>query len=164
MIDDWLYAATFVSALGCGLIAGVFFAFSAFVMAALARLPPAHGIAAMQSINQAVINPWFLGAFLGTGAMCALVGVASLFMWHTPGAAYTLVGCLLYLVGTVLVTIVCNVPRNNALATVDPASAEGARLWAGYVISWTACNHVRMASAAAAAATLTSALGLLPGE
>jgi uncharacterized membrane protein len=57
MIDHLLFALTLVAALGCGLMAGVFFAFSAFVMKALARLPLAQGIAAMQSINVAVINP-----------------------------------------------------------------------------------------------------------
>ncbi len=36
----------------CGLVAGVFFAFSTFVMSGLARLPPADGIRAMQSINR----------------------------------------------------------------------------------------------------------------
>jgi len=49
--QNLIFILTLVSALGCGLIAGVFFAFSAFVMKALARLPPAQGIAAMQSIN-----------------------------------------------------------------------------------------------------------------
>jgi uncharacterized membrane protein len=50
-----------------------------------------------------------------------------------------------------------NVPRNDALARVDPASDEGARVWAGYVASWTAWNHVRTAAAAAAAAAFTLA-------
>ena len=59
MIDDVLFALTLVSALGCGLMAGVFFAFSACAMNALARLSPAQGIAAKQSINIAVINPVF---------------------------------------------------------------------------------------------------------
>lgn len=57
---NMLDLATFLSALGCGLIAGFFFAFSAVVMKALGKLPPAQGIAAMQSINVVVINPWFL--------------------------------------------------------------------------------------------------------
>jgi len=57
-----------VSALGCGLIAGVFFAFSTFVMKALAGLPTAQGIAAMQSVNVAVLNGWFFSAFFGTAA------------------------------------------------------------------------------------------------
>lgn len=155
MIDGLLFTLTLFSALGCGLIAGAFFAFSAFVMKALARLPPAQGIAAMQSINVVVINPWFLVAFLGTAAACVLLVVSSLLVWHKPGAVYLLVGSLLYLVGTILVTMVFNVPRNDALAAVDPASADSARLWADYVISWTAWNHVRTAAALAAAASLT---------
>ena len=158
MLDSLLFALTLFAALGCGLVAGTFFAFSAFVMNALARLPPPQGIAAMQSINVVVINPWFMAAFVGTAAACALLAVSSLFGWHKFGAGYLLLGSLLYLVGTFLVTIVFNVPRNEALAVVDPTSAEGAGLWAGYVTSWTAWNHVRTAAALAAAAALTMAL------
>ena len=158
MIDDLIFVLTLVSALGCGLIAGVFFAFSAFVMKALARLPPVQGIAAMQAINVAVLNRWFFAAFFGTAAACVLLAVSSLLMWHEPDVIYRLLGSALYLVGTILVTIVFNVPRNDALAAVDPASADGASLWAGYVTSWTAWNHVRTAAALAAAALLTIAL------
>jgi len=57
MFNNLLLALTLLSALGSGLIAGAFFAFSTFVMGALGRLPAAHGIAAMQSINVVVINP-----------------------------------------------------------------------------------------------------------
>jgi uncharacterized membrane protein len=160
MIDDLRFLLTLLSALGCGLIAGVFFAFSTFVMTALARIPAAQGIAAMQSINVQAITPWFMTAFFGTAAGCVVLAVSSLLTWHKPGAVYRLVGSLLYLVGTILVTIVFNVPRNDALAAVDPSSADGARLWAGYVTSWTAWNHVRTAAALAAAASLTMALCL----
>ncbi len=65
-----LYAATLVTALGCGLVAGVFFAFSTFVMAALRRLKPEEGIAAMQSINIRVVTPFFMTALFGTAAAC----------------------------------------------------------------------------------------------
>jgi uncharacterized membrane protein len=160
MVVDSRFVLTLVTALGCGLIAGVFFAFSAFIMKALSRLQPAQGIAAMQSINIAVINPLFLGVFLGAGVACVAVAISSLLAWHQPGSAYLLAGSLLYIVGAFLVTMVFNVPRNNALATVDPASAEGARLWAGYVTRWTAWNHVRTAAALAAATSLTLALCL----
>jgi uncharacterized membrane protein len=158
MVDAALFALTLAAALGCGLMAGFFFAFSAAVMTALARLPAAQGIAAMQSVNVAVINPWFMTVFLGTAAACAPLVVAALLMWDRPGAAYLLVGGLLYLVGALLVTILFNVPRNDALAAVAPASADGARLWAGYLTSWTAWNHVRGAAALAATALLTIAL------
>ena len=152
-----LFAVSLFAALGCGVIAGVFFAFSSFVMKALARLPPAQGIAAMQSINVAVINPWFLTAFLGTAAACVPLAASSLLKWNEQTAVYLLVGSMLYLVGTILVTIAFNVPLNDALAAVDPASAEGARSWARYVTGWTAWNHVRTAAALGAAASLTIA-------
>jgi uncharacterized membrane protein len=147
------------SALGCGLIAGVFFAFSTFVMSALARLQPASGIAAMQAINITVINPLFMTAFLGTAAACIFLAISSLSKWHQPGAVYLLFGSLLYLVGTVLVTIIFNVPLNDALATVKPDSPDGASLWTNYLTNWTFWNHVRTAAALAAAALLTIALG-----
>ncbi|MEE8584766.1 MAG: anthrone oxygenase family protein [Acidobacteriota bacterium] len=157
-MDDLLSTLTFLSALGCGLIAGVFFAFSAFLMKALARLPPAQGIAAMQSINVAVINPLFMVALFGTALACVALAVSSLFRWSEPGAAYLLVGSLLYLVGTVAVTIVFNVPRNDALAAVEADTAEGANLWPRYIAGWTVWNHLRTAAALAAAASLTIAL------
>ena len=158
MIDSLLFGLTLFSVLGCGLIAGVFFAFSSFVMKALARLPAAQGIAAMQSINVAVITPLFMSALLGTAAACVFLAVCALAWWHRPGAAYLLAGSLLYLVGTMLVTIVFNVPRNDALAAIEGASADGPMLWAQFIDGWTAWNHVRTASALAAAASLTIAL------
>lgn len=157
--DYLFFALKLFSALGCGLIAGVFFAFSAFVMSAFARLQPAQGIAAMQSINVAVINPLFMTAFLGTGAACVVLAIFSLFKWQQAGAAYLLVGSLLYLVGTVLVTMLLNVPLNNALATVEPGSADGANLWTRYLTNWTLWNHVRAVAALAAAASIIVAIG-----
>ena len=156
-MDRFLFVLTLVSALGCAVVGGVFFAFSTFVMKALGRLPPASGIAAMQSINVAVINPWFLGPFVGTAAASLVLAVASLRHWADPRAAYWLAGALLYLVGTFLVTGVCNVPRNDALAVVAPASPEAAAVWTSYLASWTAWNHVRTIAALAAAAAFTIA-------
>jgi uncharacterized membrane protein len=155
--DRLLFFLKLFSALGCGLTAGVFFAFSSFVMNALGRLPPAQGIAAMQSINIAVINPWFFTPFFGTAAICLYLVFRSLSSWNQPGSSYVLAGCLLYLAGTILVTLACNVPLNNALAGVKPESAEGARLWAAYLVRWTTWNHVRGIAALAAATLFTLA-------
>lgn len=155
MSDSVVVVLAFCTALGCGLMAGVFFAFSAFVMKALARLPPAQGIAAMQSINVVAITPLFMTALFGTAAACLLLAVSTLFVWQRRGAGYLLVGSLFYLLGTILVTIVFNVPRNDGLAAVNPASADSVRLWTDYVTIWTAWNHVRTVAALAAAASLT---------
>ena len=153
-----LYAVTLVTALGCGLVAGVFFAFSTFVMPALKRLPPAHGIAAMQSINELAVTPAFMTALFGTAAAClGLVAWAVISLGERP-AALMLVGGALYLIGTIGVTIVRNVPLNDELAKLDPQGAEAAGRWDEYVRKWTAWNHVRSAASLAAAATLTIAL------
>lgn len=158
LVTQQLFPLKLFSALGCGLIAGVFFAFSTFVMRALARLPAAQGITAMQSINITVINPWFMTVFLGTAVTCILIIIFSLLKWHYPDAVYLLIGSLLYLIGTFLVTIAFNVPLNQALATVNPDSIEGANLWAKYLNNWTFWNHIRTVAALAGAVTFTLAL------
>jgi uncharacterized membrane protein len=94
------FSVKLLAALGCGLIAGVFFAFSTFVIKALAQQPATQGIATMQSINITVINPWFMTVFLSTVIACLWVTIAALSNWHKPNAVYLLVGSLLYLVGT----------------------------------------------------------------
>lgn len=158
MIDKLTFTLTLVSALGCGLIAGTFFAFSAFVMNALARLPASQGIAAMQSINVVVINPIFMVVFLGTAAACLVLTGLAFFQWQKPGAGYLIAGSGLYLVGTILVTMLFNVPRNDVLAAVDSANIESAGVWTNYVTGWTAWNHVRTLAALAAAASFSIAL------
>ncbi len=162
MINNFSFILNIVSALGCGLIGGVFFAFSVFVMKALAALPPASGIAAMQSINVAVLNPCFLGVFLGTAGTSILLSVLAVLRWHKPAVAYLVVGSTLYLFGTVLITMLFNVPRNEALATIDPASPDAANFWVEYVSGWTTWNHIRTIAALAASASLTIALYLSP--
>lgn len=157
-MNQSLFALKLVAALGCGLAAGVFFAFSTFVMPALARLQPPQGIAAMQSINITAINPWFMTALFGTALACLWLTGSVLLKWQQHGAGYLLTGSLLYLVGTIGVTIVFNVPMNDALAAVKPDSTDGATLWVSYLSNWTAWNHIRTLTSLAAAAALTFAL------
>ena len=156
-----LFVLTLVSALGCGLMAGAFYAFSSFVMKALARLPPAQGIAAMQSVNVTAVRPAFMAGFLGTALACLSLTVVSVLNWNEAGAAWCLAGSLLYLAGCFLETIVFHVPRNDALARVDPGSDEGAAYWARYLREWVPGNHVRTLACLAAAALLTIALCVL---
>ncbi len=153
-------AAAIVTALGCGLVAGVFFAFSTFVMGALRRLPPAQGIAAMQSINVVVITPAFMTALFGTAIACL-----GLIVWAviSPGewpVAAVVAGAALYLVGAIGTTMAGNVPMNDRLADLNPGDAEAAVYWDEYVTRWTAWNHLRTAAALAAAAVLTVAITL----
>ena len=158
MIDCLLFVATVLAVLGCGVIAGAFFAFAAFVMTALGRLPVPSGIAAMQSIITAIKGPLFLVVFFATAALAALLGLAAPLRWSEPGAGYLLLGSLLFLNGPFGVTLMKNLPLNNRLTAVKPESAEGARFWNEFRASWTMWNHVRWIGALAAAASFTMAL------
>lgn len=158
MLERLIFALTFLSALGSGLMAGLFFAFSAFIMTAFGRLPPAGGIAAMQSINVAILNPIFFIVFFGTAAASVLLVIAALAKWSEPGAAYLLAGSLLYLVGCIIVTMVFNVPLNNALAATAPTSTEATSVWTRYLSVWTSWNHIRTIACLAATAAFITAL------
>jgi uncharacterized membrane protein len=153
-----LVVLTVATLLGSALMAGVFFAFSTLVMWGLARLPSEQGISAMQSINVAAYHPVFLGVLVGTALGCvALVGVG-IFGLGDPGTALRLAGVASYLIGAMLLTVVYHVPRNDALAEVDPEALDADDRWRRYVGGWTAWNDVR--AAAALVATALFALSL----
>ena len=145
---DYLLVAAM---LGSCLVAGIFFAFSSFIMRALEQLPRQRGIAAMQAINVTVINPSFFLAFFGTGVICLALAYLG---WATPSddqKVYTVSAPLAYLLGTILVTIIYNVPLNNRLASLDAGDAADEAVWTHYLRRWTFWNHVRTTAAAAAA-------------
>jgi len=158
-MDQLILIAGAIALLGSALIGGVFFGFSSFVMKALARVPPSGGIAAMQSINVVVLNPLFLGAFIGTAVLSfGVVGLA-LARWSHPSAIFFLGGAVLYVVGTFLVTMVGNVPLNERLATVSATDPVAHDLWKHYLDRWTMWNHVR--TVAAMMAALLHTIGLM---
>lgn len=146
--------------LGAGLVGGVFFAFSSFVMRALAELPAEQGVAAMQRINVVVLNPYFLGVFVGTAVLALVCIVAGFFPWGAARSAWLLAAGLSYLIGSFGVTAAFNVPRNERLARLEPGGAEARAYWPQYLREWLFWNHVRTAasigSAAAAALALLS--------
>ncbi|GIO28306.1 membrane protein [Ornithinibacillus bavariensis] len=150
MIEKITSLLTLFAALGSGLIAGTFFAFSAFVMNALARLPSHQGIAAMQSINIVVLNRLFLTVFTGTAVVSFILILISLFNWKDTDVVFILSGSLLYLLGSFLVTGVCNVPLNDSLANLDVKDAASATQWKEYIVIWKAWNHVRTIASLAA--------------
>ena len=157
MIDGYPKTLTVIAAVGAAISAGVFFAFSTFVMQALGRLPDEEAVSAMKEINKAAPTPLFMLALFGTGALCIVLSVSALRHWGEPWAAYLLIGSVLFLVA-VVVTIVYHVPHNDALLLVDSHGAEAKSAWAGYLMPWTAWNHVRTVTSLAGAVTLILAL------
>ncbi|MGW0820561.1 anthrone oxygenase family protein [Streptomyces sp. NPDC002845] len=158
MIDGPYFVLTVLGVVGAGLVAGVFCAFSTFVMRGLAALPPAQGVAAMKAINVKALTPAFLGVFVGTAVLCVAITVVTLVVWPDEGKVELLLGSGLYLFGSLGVTRAANIPRNDALARLDPGTPEAAAYWPSYVGEWTAWNHVRMVAAVAAAVSYVLAL------
>jgi uncharacterized membrane protein len=146
------------TAIACAAMGGVFFAFSSFVMRALARMPPAQAVAAMQSINIVAVTPVFMIALFGTAATCVVVGIGAVTDWQGVRSGYLLTGSLSYVIGSIAMTIACNVPLNNALAGLDPKSSDALEFWPAYVRQWTAWNHVRTVAGLLAAALLALAI------
>jgi uncharacterized membrane protein len=158
MTGDLIVAGTVAAAVGAAVVAGLMFAFSTSVMPALARRPHAEGIAAMQAMNSAILNPLFGLAFGGTAVLCLVLAVTAPFTTDESHAVLRAVGSVLYVVGTFGVTVVANVPMNEALDAVDPASDEGASYWRTYLRRWTAWNHLRALLGAAASVLLILAV------
>jgi uncharacterized membrane protein len=151
---EWVTLGT---VLGSGLAAGVFFAFSGFVMPALDRLPTTQGIAAMQSLNKLAVTPPLMTVLFGTALAGGALAVWAVTSWDQRPAPWVLGGSVLYLAGVIVVTIAANVPLNNALATVHPEGAGAAAHWSSFYSHWLAWNHVRAAAALGAAALLAVA-------
>jgi uncharacterized membrane protein len=157
-MDGLLFGLTLAAVVGAGLVGGVFFAFSNFVMKALGQLRPSEGAAAMQSINITVITPTFMTALFGMGLVSLVLiawGFADL---DESYAGWLIAAGVIYVIGEIATTGAYHVPRNNALARVDPETEEGARVWGTYLVEWTRMNHVRTVSGLAACALFAVAL------
>jgi len=157
-MSSTLQATTFAGVLGAGLVGGVFYAFSSFVMPGLQRLPPAQGIAAMNEINVTAEHPAFMVAFMGTTALCLYLGVRGVMDWGDRRATLLVAGSALYLVGAFLLTVAHNVPLNDQLADVHPHATGAAAQWQHYLDGWNWANHVRGAASIAASAAYVGAL------
>ena len=120
------------SAIACGLLAGVYFTFSAFVMTALGSIGRAAGVAAMNAINRVILRSAFMPLFFGSSLSSLALAAIGAVHWGEPGAAAMALGGAVYVLGMPVVTMARNVPLNNALLAADPGGEAGAGLWAVY--------------------------------
>jgi uncharacterized membrane protein len=158
---DQFFAVVVFGAVGCGLMAGLLFAFSNFVMRALLQQAPESGIRTMQAVNSLIQNPIFFVLFFGTAIAALFLSVTSALHFSQTGSTLLFLGSMFFLVGTFGVTLVFNVPLNNTLAEHSASTAEAAQFWQSYVEQWLKWNHVRTVTSVSAAALLTWAAGLV---
>lgn len=151
-------AALVAAAITVGLMAGLFAAFAYAVMPGLRRVDDAAFVAAMQQINVAITNPWFLVCFLGGLLFPALAGVLHLADGSRPGLPWIAAGLVLY-AGTVVITGRVNVPLNNALAGADASvGADLSAVRRRFEPRWVRWNVVRAVISTAAFGCLVWAL------
>ncbi len=140
-MNEYLPFIVAIAITGAGVVTGLLFAFSNFVMRALEDLPTEHGMFAMQRINERIINPIFLIFFLGTPVLCFIIVVVSVLELVAPGHAYFFAGAVFYLLGPFGITMLFNVPLNNKLA--GTALTESVEAWPLYRKKWQWWNHIR---------------------
>lgn len=139
VIDCLLWLAV----LGSAIMAGLFFAFSVFILQSFNTIMPSQAMVAMQSINANITKPLFILAFAGTAIVSLVLGASSLISLDERSAVYSLIGCVLFLLGTIVVTVAFNIPLNNDLDKLNPNAASNAADWKHFVDSWLPWNHAR---------------------
>lgn len=156
MTQSLITVTLWLSAIGCGLIGGIYFAFSAFIMTALSGIAPSSAVAAMNAINAIILRSLFMPVFLATTLGALVLAIVGIIRWGQPDALAMAAGGIIYVIGMAGVTMAFNVPLNTALSAAAPASAEA--LWARYLSEWTLWNHVRTLASVAASALFVYAL------
>lgn len=143
MLDTILAPAISVAALGAGLMAGVYFAFSGFIMRAFDQLGADAAAKAMNSINEVILRSWFMFVFFGSTLLYAALAALALYDADLPGRWLLLATGMSYVTGMFFCTVVFNVPLNNRLAQTDQEAEAKAETWRYYLEYWTRWNHLR---------------------
>lgn len=159
-MSDWQVGLTLVALVAAAVSAGAFFAFSNFVMPALGRLPAAQGASAMQAVNVAAPSPTFVAAIVGAGLVGVPVAAVELDRLDDRAVQLLAAGAVLSL-ASFLITIMLNVPRNDALDRVDADSEPGQRYWRQYLVTWTRANTARTLTSVASVACYGASLAAL---
>ncbi len=148
------------SAISAGLMAGVYFTFSAFGMKSLAALEKPAGMLAMQSINRVILQSPFLPLFFASSLSCLALVIIAPIDWPSAASWPMAVGGAIYVAGMTAVTAAFNVPLNNALEAADPSTPESSAIWDNYLKVWTRWNHVRTIACTIACVLLVLAIAV----
>jgi uncharacterized membrane protein len=148
-------AALVAATISMGLMAGVFWLYAHTIMPGLARTDDRTFVGAFQSIDRAIINPWFLPTFFGA---LVLSGLAAVLLIDDGGAAlaWTLAAFVLYL-AVVLITFRVHLPRNDEIKTTEDTDATAVRRRFDEA-TWVRWNTIRALASTAALGCLAWAL------
>lgn len=151
-------SALIIGALGSGIIGGIFFAFSTFIMTSFAALPTENGIAAMNAINRVILRSWFMPVFVGMVVVSAILVILAIRDWSLGAGSLIMSGAALYIFASFISTILFNVPLNDRLAAFEGSEAAAAEVWATYLKDWIFWNHIRTIASLAASVAFMAAI------
>ena len=143
MFDSLIALPLIIAALGAGLMAGVCFAFSTFIMRAFDQLGALQAADAMNTINQVILRSWFMTLFFGSTLLYAVLAGYAVFDTDLAGRWWLFAAGLVYVVGMFLSTALFNVPLNNRLAATGDDDNVKTETWKHYFVYWTRWNHLR---------------------
>jgi uncharacterized membrane protein len=145
-----------------GLSAGLFYAFSCSVMPGLNLADDRTFVVAMQRVNVAIVNPWFMLSFLGAMVFTILAGILRVTGEGGGGVLPWIIAAAVLYAVVLGVTGGISVPLNNRLAAAGDsgASTDFAAVRAAFETTWNRWNLVRAASSTAAFGCLAWALVL----
>ncbi|MEN8179878.1 MAG: anthrone oxygenase family protein [Pseudomonadota bacterium] len=146
MTSSIVTALLWIAALSSGLIAGVYFAFSVFIMQAFGKIETSHAVVAMNAINETILRSLFMPLFFGSTIVAVMLMIVAMLHWDDAGSGMTLTAGAIYFIGMFVCTVVVNVPLNNLLAGVNEDSANAEEVWPLYLKTWTLWNHLRTVS------------------
>lgn len=131
------------------LIAGLFYAYSCSVNLGLGKLTDIEYIKAMQSINREIQNPVFFTCFFGTLLLIPLSAYLNYNQQATVKSWLLLMAVFAYAVGVFGVTVVGNVPLNEALGNFNATNATQEAIRNQRMLfeaKWNAFNTIRTIS------------------
>jgi len=143
MLDSMITMSLTIAAIGAGLMAGVYFAFSGFIMRSLDQLGATRATEAMNVINEVIVGSWFMVLFFGSTLLYLVLSVIALLDTDLAGRWLLLTTGLIYVFGMFICTVMFNVPLNNRLAEVSNDDSTKSEAWTHYCKQWTRWNHVR---------------------
>jgi uncharacterized membrane protein len=141
-----------IAAISAGLMTGVYFAFSGFIMRSLDQLDATQATDAMNAINEVILRSWFMALFFGSTLLYMILTTIAVVDEDLAGRWLLFATGLIYVFGMFLCTVIFNVPLNNRLAKASIDDNTKAETWALYFKQWTRWNHLRSVCSLAALA------------
>jgi uncharacterized membrane protein len=157
-LGDAVLAAAAVTT---GLIAGLFYAYACSVMLGLRQTDARTFVNAMQRINVAIINGWFLVCFVGALVLTVAAAALQFGQDRRPALPWILAALIFYL-AVLVITGRVNVPLNNELAAAGEVDviADLAAVRERFEARWVRWNVMRAIASTVAFGCLTLALTL----